>query len=86
MFLPGDEVRVKRGDDYQRYPEGRYQDMRLAAEVWHIPGRVSSSHAPDGHHVVIWNYTCHYTEMTIPSQDLEHVSENVTRSGACFRR
>ena len=79
MFLPGDKVRVKRGDVNQRYPEGRYQDMRLAAEVWHIPGRVCSSgpNTPDGHHVVIWNYTCHYTEMTIPSQDLVHVSEDV---------
>ena len=79
MFLPGDKVRVKRGDVNQRYPEGRYQDMRLAAEVWHWPGRVCSSrpNTPDGHHVVIFHHTCHYTELMIQSQHLVHVSKGI---------
>jgi len=78
-FLPGDKVRVKRGDVYQRYTAGLYGDLRLAAEVWHIPGYVHPPcpDTPAGHHVVIFQHTLSYTEMTIPSQDLVLVSKDV---------
>ena len=78
-FQPGDKVMVKRGDVDQRYPEGLYQNMRLAAEVLHLPGYVlpSGPDTPLGHHVVYFHFTLTYTEMTIPSQDLMLVSRNV---------
>jgi len=78
-FQPGDEVMVRRGDVDQRYPEGLYGVMRLAAEVLHLPGIVlpSGRDTPLGHHVVHFHFTLTYTEMTIPSQDLMFVSRNV---------
>ena len=75
MFVLGDKVRViQRDDEYLRYPEGPHGDMRLAAEVWHWPGCVCSprDNTPAGHHVVIFQHTCHYTLMTIPAKDLVH--------------
>jgi len=78
-FQPGDKVMVRHGDVDQRYPEGLYGDMRLAAEVLHLPGVVlpSGPDIPLGHHVVHFHFTLTYTEMTIPSQDLMLVSNDV---------
>jgi len=78
-FQPGDKVMVIRGDVHQRYAEGLYGDLRLAAEVWNLHGYVhpSGPDTPAEHHVVYFHFTLTYTEMTIPSQDLMHVSNDV---------